>query len=266
LLRKRASRTLVPRGHRHGKRALSSLALGGRQSREKPRISFHQINKPTGERVRHQKVDASGEAVVLDDIVKAVQIEPNQSVRIEREEIEDIEPETSHAIEIVKFVPQAEIDDLYHDRPYYVVPDGRSAGGIRCDPSCPWMAGIARAVSSKRERKEARRLTRLAFLYPRDLTQLRLAQVPLSACPFDLVPRAASHRTRATNINSLSRTDPLCSGANSGADSHMLPYSSSSVRLVDDPIGARARRIGIAPLVPGTLWIEGALGREAIAR
>jgi DNA end-binding protein Ku len=93
---------------------------------------------------------------VLDEIVKAVQVEPNQYVQVEREEIEDIELETSHTIDIVKFVPQIEIDDLYYDKPYYIVPDGEigqeAFAVIRAALDEKGMAGIGRVVFSRRER------------------------------------------------------------------------------------------------------------------
>jgi Ku protein len=93
---------------------------------------------------------------VLDEIVKAVRVEPNQYVQVEREEIEDIELETSHTIDIVKFVPQIEIDDLYYDKPYYIVPDGEigqeAFAVIRAALDEKGMAGIGRVVFSRRER------------------------------------------------------------------------------------------------------------------
>jgi DNA end-binding protein Ku len=77
-------------------------------------------------------------------------------VQVEREEIEDIELETSHTIDIVKFVPQIEIDDLYYDKPYYIVPDGEigqeAFAVIRAALDEKGMAGIGRVVFSRRER------------------------------------------------------------------------------------------------------------------
>ncbi len=93
---------------------------------ESEKISFNQINKATGHRIKYLKVDAeTGEEVPSDSIVKGYKVDTDTYVTVTQEEIDAILPESSRAIEIDTFVPREEIDDLYLVRPYYIVPDGK---------------------------------------------------------------------------------------------------------------------------------------------
>jgi DNA end-binding protein Ku len=92
---------------------------------EREKISFNQINKDTGGRIRYRKVDeGTGEEVESSNIVKGYQIDKDQYVEITDEELESITLESKKTIEIDEFVPNSEIDELYNVRPYYIVPDG----------------------------------------------------------------------------------------------------------------------------------------------
>ena len=92
---------------------------------EREKISFHQLNKKTGHRIRYQKVDAdSGAEVPADHIVKGYEVSKGEYVELEPEELEAVAIESKRMIEIDTFVPRDEIDDLYLNNPYYVVPDG----------------------------------------------------------------------------------------------------------------------------------------------
>ncbi|MEW6643462.1 MAG: Ku protein [Pseudomonadota bacterium] len=93
---------------------------------ESEKISFNQINKTTGHRIKYMKVDAeTGDEVEAGDIVKGYKVDTDTYIQVTPEEIEAILPESSRTIEIDAFVPKAEIDDLYLVRPYYLVPDGK---------------------------------------------------------------------------------------------------------------------------------------------
>jgi DNA end-binding protein Ku len=93
---------------------------------EREKISFNQINKETGNRVRYRKVDEdTGEEVRPDEIVKGYQVDKGRYVEINDEEIGAIALESTKTIEIDEFVPRTEIDDLYLIRPYYIAPDGK---------------------------------------------------------------------------------------------------------------------------------------------
>ena len=87
---------------------------------------FHQINKKTGNRLRQQMVDEkTGRMVDTDNKGRGYELTKGKFVEIEPEEIESIEFENTHTIEIEKFVPEEEIDKRYYERPYYIVPDGK---------------------------------------------------------------------------------------------------------------------------------------------
>src|SRR6187551_3043213 len=93
---------------------------------ESDKISFNQINKKTGNRIRYLKVDAdTGEEVEAGDIIKGYQVDKDRYLEVTKDEIENIALESTRTIEIDEFVPRTEIDDLYLVRPYYIVPDGK---------------------------------------------------------------------------------------------------------------------------------------------
>jgi DNA end-binding protein Ku len=88
------------------------------------RVSFNQINKATGNRIRYKKVDGdTGEEVSQSDIVKGYEVEKNVYVTVEDEELEGLQVDSSHTLEIDKFVPLPDIDERYFDAPYYIVPN-----------------------------------------------------------------------------------------------------------------------------------------------
>ena len=93
---------------------------------ESEKISFNQINKKTGHRIKYQKVDAdTGEEVSSEDIIKGYKVDTDQYLEVSKDELENIALESTRTIEIDEFVPRSEIDDLYLVRPYYIVPDGK---------------------------------------------------------------------------------------------------------------------------------------------
>src|SRR3954462_5254372 len=93
---------------------------------ESEKISFNQINKKTGHRIRYLKVDAdTGEEVSNEDIIKGYQVDKDQYLEVTRDELDNIALESTRTIDIDEFVPRKEIDDLYLVRPYYIVPDGK---------------------------------------------------------------------------------------------------------------------------------------------
>jgi DNA end-binding protein Ku len=92
---------------------------------EREKISFHQIHKATGNRIRYRKVDAdTGEEVASDDIIKGYEVSKGQYLELEPDELEAVAIESKRVVEIDQFVEKNEIDELYINNPYYVVPDG----------------------------------------------------------------------------------------------------------------------------------------------
>src|SRR5712672_4207070 len=90
------------------------------------KISFNQINRNTGHRIKYMKVDAdTGEEVTSDDIMKGYKVDTDTYIEISKDELDNIALESTRTIEIDQFVPKSEIDELYLVRPYYIVPDGK---------------------------------------------------------------------------------------------------------------------------------------------
>jgi DNA end-binding protein Ku len=90
---------------------------------------FHQINKRTGNRLRQQMVDAETDDVVdKEDKGRGYELSKGKYVEIDEEELEAIQIESTHTIEIDSFVPKDEIDQRYLDKPYYIVPGGEKVG------------------------------------------------------------------------------------------------------------------------------------------
>jgi DNA end-binding protein Ku len=123
-------------------------------SREK--ISFHQIHKKTGNRIKYVKVDAdSGDEVDKDDIIKGYEVGKGDYIEIEPEELEAIALESKRVIEIDAFVPKKEIDELYIENPYYLVPDGevgqQAFAVIREAIRKDGMVALGKVVFSSRE-------------------------------------------------------------------------------------------------------------------
>ena len=92
---------------------------------EREKISFHQINKETGNRIRYKKVDAeTGDEVDNSEIVKGYEVAKGEYIELDPDELEAVAIESKRIIDIEEFVPRNEIDELYLRDPYYIVPDG----------------------------------------------------------------------------------------------------------------------------------------------
>lgn len=121
------------------------------------RISFRQINKKTGNRLRQQLVDEdSREAVEPQDKGRGYEVAKGQYIQVEDDELDAIQVESTHTIEIEKFVPLSEIDVRYFDSPYYLIPDDQvgldAFSVIRDAMASKKMVGIGQVVLQKRER------------------------------------------------------------------------------------------------------------------
>jgi DNA end-binding protein Ku len=121
------------------------------------RVSFRQINKQTGNRLRQQLVDeVTREPVEAADKGRGYEVDKNVYIQVEDEEIEALEIESNHTIDIDSFVPRAQIDERYHDSSYYIAPNdavGREAFAvIREAMRGKDMVGLGRIVLAKRER------------------------------------------------------------------------------------------------------------------
>jgi DNA end-binding protein Ku len=87
-------------------------------------VSFRELREKDGSRIRHKRIaESDGEEVPYDEIVKGYEIAPEQYVVITRDELEEIDPKKTRAIEIQDFVDLDDIDPIYFDHPYYLGPD-----------------------------------------------------------------------------------------------------------------------------------------------
>jgi DNA end-binding protein Ku len=121
------------------------------------RISFHMMNRNTGHRLKQQYIDAeTGDLVESADRVKGYEVARNDYVLLEPEELKDVQIESTHTIEIEHFVPRSEIDPVYYDSTYYIVPDdevgAEAFAVIREAMRKRDMVGLARVVLYGRER------------------------------------------------------------------------------------------------------------------
>jgi DNA end-binding protein Ku len=86
-------------------------------------VRFHQLNGDTQSRIQQKRVDAqTGEEVPYERIVKGYEISPDSYVVIEPGELESLDPEKTRTIDILDFVDEDEIDPIFYDHPYYLVP------------------------------------------------------------------------------------------------------------------------------------------------
>lgn len=120
------------------------------------RARFNIINRETGNRVRYDVVDAeSGEEVPPENRVKGHKTGKDDYVLLEEEELDEVALESTHTIDIESFVPRKEVDELYLDESYYLVPDGdvgyEAFAVIREAMRKKELVGLARVVLSRRE-------------------------------------------------------------------------------------------------------------------
>jgi len=97
-------------------------------SSDSERIRLHQINPHTGNRISLKPVDAeTGEPVERSELLRGYEYERGQYVTLTKEEIDELQIESSKVLSLTQFVDRDEITPLYLDTPYYVYPDGNHA-------------------------------------------------------------------------------------------------------------------------------------------
>ncbi len=121
------------------------------------RVSFNIINKNTGNRVRYEVVDAeTGDPVEKEDRVKGYKMEGNEYLLLDDEELENVALESTHTIDIEEFVPASDVDRIYLDESFYIVPQDDVAqeafAVIREAMRKEELAGLAKVVIYRRER------------------------------------------------------------------------------------------------------------------
>ena len=155
------------------------------------KVSLHMLNGDTGNRLKQQYIDSeTGDVVERDDRVKGYEVSKGDYIIVSDEELSDIKIESSHTIDIERFVPRSEIDRVYFDNNYYLTPDdkvGEEAFAVIREAMLRRdMVGIARVVLFGKER--------MIMLEPRSRgllgTTLRYAyEVRESGAYFDDIPQ-----------------------------------------------------------------------------
>ena len=151
---------MAPRPYWKGYLKLSlvscSIALSPATSSSE-RVSFRQINRKTGNLLRQQLVDdETREPVDAAHKGKGYEVAKNEYLLIDDDELDALEIESNHTIEIDRFVPAAQIDKRFYDTPYYVTPNdsvGQEAFAVIRDAmKGKGMVALGRVVMAKRER------------------------------------------------------------------------------------------------------------------
>jgi len=122
---------------------------------ERRTVRFHQLSGKTGVRVVQKRIDPqTGDEVPYEEIVKGYELAPDRYVVVEPAELETLEPSKTRAIEIEDFVQLSEIDPIYYDHPYYLVPGTGGAKPYRLLLEAmedTGKVGIARVVIRSKE-------------------------------------------------------------------------------------------------------------------
>lgn len=85
-------------------------------------VSFHQVHEPSGKRIRYEKVVPGIGPVDRDEIMKGYEVSKGEYVLLDPEEIEKVKLESRKTLDLVQFVDVGDIDAMYYEKPYYVVP------------------------------------------------------------------------------------------------------------------------------------------------
>jgi DNA end-binding protein Ku len=119
-------------------------------------VHFNMLHKKTHNRIRMVPTDPDIGPIERSDIVKGYEVEKDRYVVVTQDEIDSVRLESTRTIDIERFVPADEIDRLYWDNPYFLVPDGKLAveayGVIREAMTREGQVALGRVVMHQRER------------------------------------------------------------------------------------------------------------------
>lgn len=91
---------------------------------ETEKVRLHKYDRESGDRIHYQNVNAEGEVVDADDIIRGYEYEKGSFIPIEDEELESLRQDSKHTIELVQFADQTSINAIYYEKPYFIAPDG----------------------------------------------------------------------------------------------------------------------------------------------
>ena len=121
------------------------------------RIRLNIINRKTGNRIRNEAIDSKTGDVVEDDAkVKGYEVDDGDYVLLEEDELDEVALESTHTLDVEQFVPREEVDQIYLDESFYIVPNDEAAyeafAVIREAMKKKGMVGLGRVVTHRRER------------------------------------------------------------------------------------------------------------------
>jgi DNA end-binding protein Ku len=166
------------------------------------RIRFHIINRKTGHRIHNEIVDAqTGKPVDDEDQVKGYEVKKGKYVLMEDEDFQSVALESTHTIDIESFVPREEVDEIYLDGSYYMVPTDKTAAEafavIREAMEKEEVAGLARAVMYRREKilmlqPRGKGLMATALRYNNEVREEKtyFSEIPNERIPADMLKLA----------------------------------------------------------------------------
>jgi DNA end-binding protein Ku len=148
------------------------------------RLAFNQVDVKSHKRIKYEKVVPGIGQIDAKNIIKGFEISKGQYVLITDEDIESVKLEAKHTIDLIQFVDHCEVEPVYFDKPYYVIPDGQLAeeayGVLRDALRASGKMGLGQFVMRGREYVAALRPSGRGLM----LETLRFADEVRAAAPF----------------------------------------------------------------------------------
>jgi DNA end-binding protein Ku len=164
-------------------------------------VHFHQLQKRTGSRIRYRKVaEKSGREVESDDIEMGFEVSKGRYVTFDKDELDELRPESTRAVEVSDFVTLDDIDPVYYERTYWLVPDGDPATKgyqlLRAAMEERHLVGIGSAVMRNKQYLAAVRPLEGALA----MSTMRFADEVVPRSQIDDLPRRAKPDAKSVRM------------------------------------------------------------------
>ena len=215
------------------------------------RIRLNIINRETGNRIRNQAIDSeTGDVVENENKVKGYEVDDGRYVLLEDEELDEVALESTHTIDIESFVPRSEVDEIYLDESFYIVPNDEVAyeafAVIREAMKKKDMVGLGRVVMHRRERllmlqPRGKGITATALRYKPEVRKedAYFDEIPATKVPSDMLQLAEHILEQKKGHFDPSRFEDRCSSSRRSARVRYispLRRSSSGSRMFSRPL------------------------------
>jgi DNA end-binding protein Ku len=148
------------------------------------RLAFHQVDVKSHKRIKYEKIVPGIGRIDTKNIVKGFEVSKGQYVLVTEEDIESVKLEAKRTIDLIQFVDHCEVEPIYFDKPYFVIPDGKLAeeayGVLRDALRASGKMGLGQFVMRGREYVAALRPSGRGLL----LETLRFSDEVRAAAPF----------------------------------------------------------------------------------